>query len=358
MTRYAAPPVSTAPNSSQLRPLALGELIDRSATFWRAHLKPLFLLCLGFELVNYTLSKGVLLLMERAFPILQGGPALQARANLDPIGTLGELGLSFLSLSALALYLLWSYWLALMAVTRYVMGAQLGEPVRPMESFKHALGRMGSLTGAFLLSLLWALGMGLLMVMPGGILMVAGAVTLATQSGSMTVVGSLLLGIGGLLAALGALAAILYYFLRFAVLAPVLVMEDGGAFRSFGRSGRLMSGRVEPGIMGLVKMRGMVLTTVVAGILFAVSIVSGLPAWLVRLVYGNPLDPTSAANAVPETLLVPVELLQAVGQSFFTPLGLVFYAMLYLDLRMRREGLDLERRLDARANARATLAAA
>ena len=33
----------------------------------------------------------------------------------------------------------------------------------------------------------------------------------------------------------------------------------------------------------------------------------------------------------------------------FGPLGLVVYAMLYLDMRMRREGLDLERRLEARA---------
>jgi hypothetical protein len=41
-----------------------------------------------------------------------------------------------------------------------------------------------------------------------------------------------------------------------------------------------------------------------------------------------------------------VELIQVFGQSIFTPLALVFYAMFYLDMRMRREGLDLGRRLD------------
>ncbi len=67
--------------------------------------------------------------------------------------------------------------------------------------------------------------------------------------------------------------------------------------------------------------------------------------WIVRLAYGNLFDPASAA-AIPQALLVPAELFQVVGQSFFTPLALVFSAMFYLDMRMRREGLDLERRLD------------
>ena len=39
---------------------------------------------------------------------------------------------------------------------------------------------------------------------------------------------------------------------------------------------------------------------------------------------------------------------QVVGQAVFNPLGIVVYAMLYLDMRVRREGLDLERRLEAR----------
>ena len=42
-----------------LRPLELGELIDRTISFWRAHLKPLFALGVGFQLVIYALSKAV-----------------------------------------------------------------------------------------------------------------------------------------------------------------------------------------------------------------------------------------------------------------------------------------------------------
>lgn len=356
MTRYAAPPVSTAPSVPQLRPLALGELIDRSATFWRAHVKPLFLLCFGFELVNYTLSKSVLLFIERMG--IQSGPALQARSQTDPLGVITDASLSMLALGGVALFVIWSYWLSTMAVTRYVVGAQLGEPVRPVEGLKRALGRVGPLSGAYVLSLLWALLVSVVMVVPGAVL-VGGAVMLAAAQGDGSKVFAVLLASGGaLLVGLGSLGAFLWYFLRFALLAPVLAMEDVGATGAFGRSGRLVSGRVEPGLMGLVKMRAMVLITVVSGIVIAVSFVSGLPVWVVRFAYGNPFDPASAAaNPVPQALLVPVELLQVVGQSFFTPLGLVFSAMFYLDMRMRREGLDLERRLDARVAARPAQAA-
>jgi hypothetical protein len=353
MTRYAAPPVSTASSVPELRPLALGELIDRSATFWRAHLKPLFLVCFGFELVNYTLSKSVLLLIERMTPLLQAGPALQAQVDADPMGALGQFALMFLSLGGLSLVLIWSYWLATMAVTRYVLGIQLGQPVEPMAGIRRALGRVGALTGSYVLSILWALLVGLLMMLPGGLLVGAGALLSESQAGAGVVVGLVLLVGGLLLMSLGALAAFLWYFLRFALLAPVLIMEEGGAGRAFRRSGQLVSGRVEPGFMGRVKVRAMVLLTVVSGILIAVSFASGLPAWVVRFAYGNPFDAAAvAANPIPQTLLVPVELLQVVGQSFFTPLALVFSAMFYLDMRMRREGLDLERRLEARIEAR------
>ena len=94
----------------------------------------------------------------------------------------------------------------------------------------------------------------------------------------------------------------------------------------------------------------MILVTVVSVILIAVSILSGLPALIVQFTYGNPLDPiAAAAHPVPQSLLVPAELLQVVGQAVFSPLGLVFYALFYLDMRVRREALDLEQRLEARS---------
>jgi hypothetical protein len=337
------------PRPKDLRPLALGELIDRSATFWRAHLKPLFVLCLGFELVNYIISKGVVVTLQNTNVLFRGPKELEARIQEDPTAVFGDMGVMMLASGILWLVIIWSYWLATLAVARYVVPVQLGEAASPTDGLRRGLSRLGSFTGAYLLSQLWGLGISLLLMLPGAAMFGLGALMGRGGAGSgSAILGVVLVVIGMLLALLGGIAAFLWYFLRFALLAPVFAMEDLSALRAFRRSGELISGRVQPGFMGRVKVRATILITVVGGILLAVSFVSGLPAWIVRFSYGHLTDPAAAAaNPIPELLLVPVELFQVVGQSFFTPLALVFYAMFYLDMRMRREGLDLERRLEA-----------
>ncbi|MDC0707341.1 hypothetical protein POL68_02555 [Stigmatella sp. ncwal1] len=335
-----------SPGIQEPRPLALGEMIDRSATFWRAHLKPLFWLCFGFELVNYILTKAMVLSLERTNALFQADATAQAQS--DPLGMLGDAGIMLVSSSALWLVLIWSYWMATLAVTRYVVPLQFGETAQPADGLRRGWSKLASFTGAYLLSQLWALGALLAMVLPGGALFGVGFLLARDGEGASGLVSIVLIAIGSLLIFLGALAALLWYFLRFSLLAPVFAMEDLGAVAAFRRSGRLISGRVQAGFLGHVKVRAMLLLTIMSGILIAISFVSGLPAWIVRLSYANPLDPVAvAANPIPQTLLVPVELIQVVGQSLFTPLALVFSAMFYLDMRMRREGLDLERRLDA-----------
>jgi hypothetical protein len=337
--------VKPSPGIQEPRPLALGEMIDRSATFWRAHLKPLFLLSFGFELVNYILTKSVVLFLEGHITLLQDSTAA---AQNDPIAVLEEVGVVMAGSSALWLVLIWSYWLATLAVTRYVVPHQLGEGARPADGLRRGWARLAPLTGAYLLSQLWVLGAVLLMVLPGAALFGGGVLVARSGTGSSNLVGIALMSLGLGLALLGLLAALLWYFLRFLLLAPVFAMEDLGAVAAFRRSGQLISGRIQAGFLGHVKVRAMILLTVMSGILVAISFVSGLPAWVVRLSYANPFDPAAvAANPIPQTILVPVELFQVVGQSLFTPLALVFSAMFYLDMRMRREGLDLERRLDS-----------
>jgi hypothetical protein len=335
------------PPPSDLRPLALGEIIDRAATFWRKHFKALFLLSLGFNLVSYILTKALQLAAQRTYPALQ---AALRDGDMMALGTeyarfllmlMGTLGVTF-----------WLYSLNTLAVSRYVVPTQLGQPARPADGLQRALKRVGAFTGAYLLSLLWAVGAILLLMLPGGLLAgVGGALVMRTEGeiSGARVLGWILLAVGPLLAGLGLVGGLLWFLLRFSLLAPVMAMEDLPATRSFRRSGALLSGRVAPGFTGRVTVRAMILVTVVSLILLAVSILCGLPALLLQLSHGHLLDPAAAAtDPVPQSLLVPAELLQVVGQAAFNPLGLVVYAMLYLDMRVRREGLDLEQRVEAR----------
>ena len=328
---------------SDLRPLALGESIDRSATFWRKHLKPLFLLGFGFNLVTYILTKSLQLLMQDSLTTIQGAAS---GGDLETMGL--EYARFLLATGGMLVASFWLYFLSTLVVSRYVVPTLLGEPARPVDGLQRAFQRLGAFTGAYLLSLLWAVGANLLLMLPGGVLSGAGAVLLAQEGGSGSrVFGAVLLGVGVILMLLGLLGGILWYMLRFSLLAPVMAMENLSAVRSFRRSGELLSGRVESGFTGRVKVRAMILVTVVSVILVAVSLLSGLPALIVQFSYGNPMDPVAAAaNPVPQGILVPAELFQVVGQAVFNPLGLVFYAMFYLDMRVRREGLDLERQVE------------
>jgi hypothetical protein len=257
-----------------------------------------------------------------------------------------------LTVILLVIVLTWSYWLSTLVVARYVVPIQLGESARPADGLRRGLRRLGALTGAYLLSLLWGLGIGLLLTIPGFILLGLGGFLAAAAAGSSPLLGIVITVLGGIIMGLGALAAFLWYFLRFSVLGPVFAMEELSAIEAFRRSGALLSGRVAPGFLGRVRVRAMILLTAIGGIVIAVTLIFSLPGLIVHGIYGQFTDPSAAsARPIPQALLVPVELFEVLGQSIFLPLALVFSAMFYLDLRMRREGLDLERRLAHRSPA-------
>lgn len=320
----------------------MGEMIDRAVTFWRAHLKPLFVLSFGFSLVNYIAMKTAMLTGQRLAPMLYTGDA-KSRAQLDPMELMGEASVAMALWGVLFVFLFWNYWLSTMAAARYVVSVQLGEPVRPAEALRRAFSRVGAMTGAYVLSLGWSALITLLCLIPGAL--VAGLGIAAAVAGGSNVLGAIVGGVGALLAGLGLIAAILWYFLRFLMLPPVMAMEDVGAWEAFRRSGALLSGRVEPGFLGRVVVRAMILYTVMSLILLSVQLVSGIPSWLVMAPYGSPFDAGTMART-PQYLLVPAELLQVVAQACLTPIYFVFCSFFYLDMRVRREGLDLERRMD------------
>jgi len=336
-------PVS--PSLSELRPLGLGEIIDRSASFWRQHFKQLFLLCFGFNLLSYIFTKALQLVTQDTLPVIQG--AAKGQVELEPL--LVAYGQFLVAFTWWVVAYVWLYWLSSLVVSRYVVPTQLGELVTPAQGLRRGLKRLGALTGAYALSLPWALGAILLMALPGGLVFGAGVAMLGLSSGTgARMVGGIVLFVGLLVALLGMLGGILWYMLRFSLLGPVLAMEELSAIRTFRRSGEMLSGRVEPGFLGRVRVRAILLVTVVTLILLAVGTLTMLPAIIVQFIYRDPLDPMSIP-LVPQSILVPVELFQLAGQAVFNPLGLVFYALFYLDLRVRREGLDLERRLDMRS---------
>ena len=130
----------------------------------------------------------------------------------------------------------------------------------------------------------------------------------------------------GILAALGAVFCVVpgvYLYVAFSVAIPVLLVEGAGPVRALGRSRELVRGRWW-GTFG-VTLVGYVLVSVVT---LAVTAV------VVGIAFANP-----ARNTV--TGFVLNTLASTLGSMVGTPAAAAFITVLYIDLRVRKEGFDL-----------------
>ena len=325
-----------------LRPLEMGELVDRSTSLWRKHVVAFFTLHLGFSLVLYALTKGLLLGMARWAPVFLGGEKMTSAMTSDP-GLVWEQLPAWLALAGtfFPVYA-WVNWQGWVAASDYAVGAWLGRPVTVEGSLRRALRRTAASTGAFAVATLYAVAATTVLMLPG-----AGLIGLLLVLLPGPAVTGVLAVAGALLMIFGMVAALLWCVLRFLLTCQVLAVEEVGGLQAIRRSGALISGRVGSGFLGWVKVRAAVLITVVALLVFTVMMVSGLPALVVQAIYGNLFDPAHATpDAVPQALLVPAELFQVLVQSLFSPLYIAFAGLFYADMRVRREGLDLELALE------------
>lgn len=329
---------------TDLRPLSIGELIDRSAGFWRVHWRPLFRLVLGFQLVQFVCLTASQLLSRRVTTVLVGLPPKEAeQALLDALPTLGANFAGALALWGLAIFtsLLAGMAVSLWAWPRYVGG---GDEPSVGAATQATLRRLGRAVGASALSLGWAGVVGLGFMLPGAALVAGGAVLTA---GGRTA-GAVLLVAGLVVLLLGSLLLVLWGIIRFWLLAQTLTLEEGGALRAFRRSGALTSGRVGPGVGGLVRLRLGLLVAVTGTLLVVVSLVTSLPTLVVGGLYGAGLQPGQTLyDVVPGVVLVPLSLAESLVAACFAPLYALFQLAFYADMRARREGLDLELKLAA-----------
>jgi hypothetical protein len=328
-----------------LRPVGLGELLDKSVTFWRAHWKELFRLVLGFQLLTFVLVAGTQGLARKLFPLANDPTAISRTPDAALPHLLGSMG--FLVVASLfSLYLSQVSGVA----TSWFTWARLTDTAKPTagDAFRHAAARLGVTTGAFLASIGWSLLVMLLMLFPAMVFTGLAAWTaVASDSRALLLLFSVL---AALLLAVGLIVLMLWFIIRFILVSQIIAVESPDALGAFRRSDALSSGRVEPGPMGLVKLRLTILITVIGSILFLVSLVSSLPVLVAGAVFGANFTPGHTLNdVVPTWVLVPAQLFQAFLGSLVAPLFAVFQTWFYADMRARREGLDLELQLEGRA---------
>ncbi|RKS72563.1 hypothetical protein CLV35_2810 [Motilibacter peucedani] len=309
---YGSAPVPYAdvkPGVIPLRPLSVMEILDGSVSTARRHPRVTLGLTAAVVAVSTLVSVvlGVLLLSDSS-SVLNETEVTDAQWR--------HLAADFIPWVAVTAVLTVAGQVVLTGVLTAVMGrAVLGRPVRLAEIWSEVRPRLLTLLGLTLSAVV------VLVVAAGLVVGLAALVAVATVPAA----GVLL----GLLLALALVPVAIWLATMVGVAGPAVVLERQGVRGGFRRSFRLVRGsfwRVL-GVLALVQV-----VTQVAGGIISVPFVAG------SAVLAAATDSTSFS-------LLP-QVLTGIGQ---VASGVVTYpiaagatALLYVDLRMRREGLDLE----------------
>lgn len=293
-----------------LRPLSLGELLDRSFSLYRRH----FWLFVGIMALPslIALGFGVVVAVFNPQPV---NPESVAAGETQPAEILGAVAWFVAAMIGMLIVYFIAYAVALGATTVAVSELYLGRPITIRAAYAPLRGKVGRL--ALLLVLLGVRMIGVLFL---GLLAVGIAVAVGT-------IGSPILGVLVMLGGMAAAVALwVWVILRYAVSVPAAVLEDETATSAIQRSIDLTRGSL--GRVLVLLMFTMIITYAVLAIFQGPFLIA-------------------AAMAGPETsggfwfnLLGTIT--GSIGGAFTAPLMIVAFAVLYYDLRVRREGLDLQ----------------
>jgi len=291
-----------------LRPLTLGELLDRAWNLYRHHLF-LFVGILAIPSV-------AMLIMSIVMQFLQPElPAPDSTEAVDPAQMIG----AFVWMGVGAVVLGTVYWIsyaiALGATTIAVAELYRGRVPSISASYDGVRGRWGRLAWLMLLLFLRIFGVAFLVILISGVM--------AALLGFLSpILGAL----AGMVMLACAFVVFVWMALRYAVCVPPAVLEDRSASGALARSVALTSGA-----LGRVLVL-MFFTVIVAYAGFALT----QGPFIVAAMMAGPETSTAF------WLNMAGVIAGSVAGAFTGPLAIIGMAVLYYDLRIRKEGLDLE----------------
>ncbi|MET7637605.1 glycerophosphoryl diester phosphodiesterase membrane domain-containing protein [Streptomyces sp. NPDC005438] len=302
-------PPAAKPGTVPLRPLGLGEILDGAVATMRTYWRPVLGISLGVAVVMETiatLANGILLDGTGGLNFSQDSSTTAAEASGDWIS-------------------LFAYFLGGVIVTAMltivVSRGVLGRPVSAKETWRDSRPWLLRMTGLSLLLLLITVGAVVVGFLPGLMVLAMGAGT-----------GAALLVLLGALVGMG---VAVWLWVRFSLAAPALMLEKQGVTQAMRRSAKLVRNSWWR-VFG-IQLVTMILVFVVQGI---VEVPFSVAA---SLVSGENVSGMFAQGHSHGWVFLTVQALGAVlGAAVTLPLRAGVTALVYLDLRIRREALDLE----------------
>ena len=320
MTAYPAWTPASRPGIIPLYPLSFGTILGRSFTALRQNPRVL----LGFALVVQTLGYFLVLGGTLAVAWLSFSRLDTLVPGTEEYGTVtaGSIGLTLVTGVVLTL--------AMGVLSVIVQGIVVVEVAHAAVAEKLPLGQLWRQVKPVVWRLL---GYSALVILAMSVVTVVGALpTIAAMMASP------LAGIPVLLLTIAA-AIPLYWWLTIKLLLvpAAIIIEHATIRQALGRSWTLTRGRFWPSL-GVIFLIGVIFGAVAQVISFPLSFLSG---WLSTII-----APTGAAGPTEFIGLIAVSLLAQALTLLVQSVALVVQstatAIIYIDCRMRREGLDLD----------------
>lgn len=310
--RYAAPP---KPGIVPLRPLMFGEIMDGSFQVIRRNAKAM----LGASLLAQSLAAVLTAVLTAATATSAG--SIEAWANSASEADLTALGLGFVA--AMLLVVVFTLFIASVlqgAMVVPVARSILNRPTSFKQMWSLARPRVGAL-----------IRLAALLMTAGLVAMLVPAALAVALIASMEGVGILLL----IPLFLGFVALYVWIYVKLMVAPAAVVIEELGALDSLRRSWELTRSNWWR-ILGI---------TLVVGILVGVvSQIVMIPAGLLPPLVASYLSPHGGSGqevAIAVAVGIITAILGALAGALGYALQTSVMALIYMDLRMRKDGLDL-----------------
>ena len=303
--------------SNQLRPMALGEILDRTAQIYRRS----FMLFVGVAALPIGVIVGVSALAAAIWK------AFFSSITINNFGMSGALVvlIGAMVLVALPVYIaaaVFSY----AALTGAAANAHRGEGFTVRSALAAVKPRFWQY--------LWFLILQGVVIgfIPAAIAVAVIAALLYLAPGAGTA-GAVALGFVAFLVGAAAFVVVVWLVLGYSLGFPVCVVEDKPAWESLQRAWKLSQG---------TRARILVMYLLVLALSFAISMISAIPTMIVIFIaaaHGRGAAQSSAAFIAAEIIRVVMDFAL---QVLIAPVSAIALVLFYYDQRVRKEGFDIE----------------
>ncbi len=323
MTAYPGWTPASRPGIVPLHPLGFGTILGRSFTALRQNPRVLLGFALGVQVIGYLVTTAAV-----------AGVAFWSFSRLDTLrpGTdewnavsAGSLALTIVTAVVLGL--------AVTALGVVVQGVVVAEVSREVVAERQTLGQLWSRVRP----VVWRL-LGYTLLLTLVIVVILGAIVLALVAlasiGQAAIVAAVLLGI---LLLLAAIPLLLWLGTKLALVPAVIVLERATLGAAIGRSWRLIRGRFWPAL-GVIVIISISISVVGQVVSVPFSLLSAGLSTIIAPT-GEP-TPSAVVGLIASTLLTQAVVL--VVQAAGLVVQATAASLIYVDCRMRHEGLDLD----------------